>query len=259
MTQVAVIAKNAVRSVQHHSPVILTGLAVAGVISTTALAVKATSKATKMIQEFENKDNEIFQIKSTLLEKVKLVWPLYIPTAATGVVTIASIIGAQSINARRQAALIGAFTLTETAFQEYKDQALQELGKTKEERLTSQVAQNQVDANPPSDEFWGARTEGDQACLDTYTGRYFWTTVEKLRAAQNDINESLIDGELYMSLNEFYHAIGLDECIAGEQVGFSAENRVQLKIDTVMAPGGRPCLALGFRALPRQDYRSMFQ
>src|SRR5690606_2295197 len=131
-------AKNAVQSVQRHSPAVLTGFAIAGVVSTVVLTARATTRANQTIavNQYVGRDEPL-----TLKEKVKLVWPIYIPPALTGLATIGCIMGAQSINYRRQAALMGAFTLTEGAFQEYKDQVAEALTKPAKEKLETAIAQ----------------------------------------------------------------------------------------------------------------------
>ena len=102
------IVKNAWRSlrktVQKHSPEILTGIGIAGMIATAAIAVKATPKALRMIEE---KEQEVGK-PLTGPETVKTAWKCYIPAAVSGVCSAACIIGASSINARRNAALVTA-------------------------------------------------------------------------------------------------------------------------------------------------------
>lgn len=247
---VTTVAKNAVRGVKQRSPIILTGFAVAGVISTVILTVKATHDATvDIIMAEEANDRKGLSFK----EKAQLSWTRYIPATAVGASTIACIIGAQSINARRQAALVGAFAITENAFQEYKDHVIETLGKGKDKKIRDEIIQKQVDQNPPGSEMVviGA---GNVLCLDTYTGRYFESTMEKIRGAQNDFNQGLLNGEMYMSLNELYHMLKLPETVVGEQVGFSPENLLDIQFSTALSEDGRPCLAISFRALPRQDY-----
>jgi len=261
----AVVARNAVKGVQTKSPVILTGLAVAGVFSTAILAVKATPRAVRKTDnlisdmEAEYKAGGAEPKLLTNWDLVKLNWTLYIPALSTGAATVACIIGAQSINSRRQAALVGAFAITEGAFQEYKEQVVEALGKTKEDQVRTEVVKKQIEKNPPPSEDALVIGTGDVLCLDTYTRRYFTSSMEKIRSAQNDINEMLIDGEMYMSLNEFYHLVGLEDAVVGEQVGFAPENKMSIEFNSALTPDGRPCLAISFRALPRQDYRSMFQ
>lgn len=258
MPSLVPVLRRAVSGVKHNSPIILTGLAVGGVVTTAILAVRATPKAIRILEDSTlswQKDGEPM-VKNRKLESIKLVWPLYVPAVLTGAATIAAIIGAQSINSRRQAALIGAFTITEGAFQEYRDQVTEVLGKQKEQGVRDAVIQKKVDENPPTD--FVVMNQGNVLCFDTYTGRYFESTAEKIRAAQNDFNE-MLEGDVYLSLNEFYHILGLDEAIVGEQVGFAVENRLKIEFSSGLAPDRRPYLAMEFHALPRQDYTAMFQ
>lgn len=245
---IGTVAKQAVRGMQANSPVILTGLGVAGVLSTAVLTFRATWKARGVVEQFVDEE-------PTRKDIFKAVWPLYVPAVSVAIVTCASIIGSQSINARRQAALIGAFTLTEGAFQEYKDQVVEAIGAGKEQKVRDDIVQKQVDANPPTDGVVVVGS-GNVLCLDTYTGRYFQSTMEKIRKAMNDVNEGLLSGDMYVSLNDFYGHLGLLETTVGEQVGFSDQHLVDLHFSTAMAEGGVPCLAISFRVLPRQDFGS---
>ena len=59
-----------------HSPEILTGLGIAGMLTTTILAVKATPKALKLI---ENKKKELNTDELTALQTIKATWKPYMP------------------------------------------------------------------------------------------------------------------------------------------------------------------------------------
>jgi hypothetical protein len=250
---IATVARTALGAVKHNSPAILTGFAVGGVISTAVLTARATISAVRRVDQTESEADK----KLTKTEVFRLVWPLYIPPVLAGLATAGCAIGSQSVNARRQAALVGAFTISEGAFQEYRDQVVEALGETKERKVRDAVVQKKVDDNPPSTVMViGA---GNVLCLDTYTGRYFESTMEQIRAAENDFNEMLLNGEMYMSVNDFYTMLGLEQVVVGEQVGFTSENRLRIDYGHALTADGRPCLAISFNALPRQDYTSMFQ
>jgi hypothetical protein len=150
VSQLAIVAKNTLQSAKRHSPAILTGFAIAGVVSTVILTARATTRANQTIaaNQYIGRDEPL-----TRVEKIKLVWTIYIPPSLTFLATIGCIIGAQSINVRRQAALVGAFTLTEGAFQEYKDQVAEALTKPAKEKLETAIAQKKVDENPPATEL----------------------------------------------------------------------------------------------------------
>ncbi len=129
-----------------HSPEILTGIGIAGMISTTILAVKATPKALRLIEEAE--EYEIYEL--TKIEKIKVAWKPYVPAFITGTASIACLIGANSVNARRNAALATAYQLSATALSEYKEKRfkdtayfepfyLKEFVATKGKKLFSQL------------------------------------------------------------------------------------------------------------------------
>jgi len=254
MPQLAIVAKNALQGVRRHSPIVLTGFAIAGVVSTALLTARATSRATQTIaaNSYINSSEPL-----TKVEKLKLVWPIYIPPVLTGLATISCIVGAQSINMRRQAAIRGAFTLTEGAFQEYKEQVAEALTKPAREKLETAVAQKHVDTNPPATELISS-IDGKVLVLDLFTGRYFRSTRETILQAQNEVNERLtIGGEDAISLNEFYIVLGLEPSVIGEAPGFNHENLVDVNFNTAVAEGGVPCLTITFRALPIKGYDSL--
>ena len=118
-----------------NSPAILSGIAVAGVIGTAILAVRATPKAIKRLEEKKEEGNPAI-LKTEVLEAT---WPYFVPAALTGAATIACIIGATKIGAKRNAALLAAYTLVDQGFREYKDHVLEEIGEAKEQKIHDKV------------------------------------------------------------------------------------------------------------------------
>ena len=68
-----------------HSPEILTGIGIAGMIMTTVLAVKATPKALELIEK-QKKEEQTDDL--TPIEVVKTTWKCYVPAVATGAASI---------------------------------------------------------------------------------------------------------------------------------------------------------------------------
>ena len=142
------------------SPEILTGIGIAGVITTTVLAVKVTPKALQLIDEAERKkavawnnenpdyDNGADRIKLTKTETVKAAWKPYIPVVVTGVCSVACIIGANSVHLKRNAALATAYQLSTTAFNEYKEKVVETIGEKKEKVVRQNIAKDKVEKNP---------------------------------------------------------------------------------------------------------------
>ena len=113
-----------------HSPEILTGIGIAGLFVTPVLAVKATPKALALIEEEKNKK---WVDKLTPMETVKATWKCYIPAASSAVTSAVCIVGANTVHARRIAALTTAYTMSESTFREYKQKVLETIGEKKED------------------------------------------------------------------------------------------------------------------------------
>lgn len=105
-------------SMAKHSPEILTGIGIAGMITTTVMAVRATPKALILI---EDRKEEIGAEELEVADVVKTTWFCYIPAVITGTLSIACLIGASSVNAKRNAALATAYTLSESALKDYQE------------------------------------------------------------------------------------------------------------------------------------------
>ena len=68
-------------AIKKHSPEILTGIGIAGMLTTTVMAVRATPKALILIEE---RKEEIGAEKLEAMDMVKTTWACYIPAAITG-------------------------------------------------------------------------------------------------------------------------------------------------------------------------------
>lgn len=89
------------------TPTILTVLGGIGVIATSIMAVTATPKALKVLEEAEEEKGE----ELTVFEKVEVAGPVYAPAILTGFGTLVCIFGANALNKRNQASLVSAYTL----------------------------------------------------------------------------------------------------------------------------------------------------
>lgn len=251
----------------NNSTTILSGIAVAGVAATAILAVRATPKAlvhrSVILDEkwaeagTMLKDQDEATAGLTHTETVKECWKFYIPAAISGAATIACIIGANKIGLRRNAALLGAYTLADTAFREYKDEVIKQIGETKARKVHDEVAKRQIDEHPVTDTQVIITGGGDQLCYESLTGRYFKSDVERLRRSENEFNRNILAGSMYGSLNEFFDYIGLGSTTLGDELGFNVDNPLQLVFTSHLAENGIPCLAIGYGLLPRKDYAKL--
>lgn len=237
-----------------HSPEILTGLGIAGMITTTILAVKATPKAVKEIEEFEECvlcDHE----KIKPMDAVKMTWKYYIPAAVTGTVSIACLIGASSVNVRRNAALATAYKLSETALTEYRDKVIETIGEKKEQAVREAVAKDKIEKNPVNQQNVIITGKGDMLCYDHLFGRYFKSDIDKLKRITNELNRRMRD-EMYISLNEFYYEVGLDGVDAGDDIGWDIDRGyIDIDFSSHLASDGTPCLDVSFSIPPKYNFK----
>lgn len=244
-------------AVKQHSPEILIGVGVASMITTTVLAVKATPKALKLIEEKKQEENKE---ELTALETVKTAWKPYVPAVITGVTGAACIIGGNSVHLRRNAALATAYKLSETALTEYKEKVIETIGDKKEKIVREKLAQDKVDKNPTEKNEVVITGGGDVLFLEPVSMRYFTSDIEKIRRIINDINYRLTSGmEEYISLSEFYDEIGLSHTSTSDDLGWNLGRDGQLKIDFPVAKteNGKPCLVLEYGVSPRYDYHKL--
>ena len=249
------------KAARKHSPEILTGIGIAGMLSTTVLAVRATPKALMLIEE--KKREKKFageQPELTKVEVMKTAWKRYIPAAVTGVASVACLVGASSVNARRNAALAAAYALSETTLADYKDKVVETLGEKKAQAVDDAVAKDQIEKNPVVETDIFDTGKGLTLCYDSLSGRYFKSDQEWIRRAVNNLNERLNFGE-HISLNEFYDEIGLEEIFPmGEDLGwmvnpeYTDKGQIRLKFSSQLDSRNNPCLVVGFANAPRYDY-----
>jgi hypothetical protein len=248
MTRITSIARGARKLITDNSPAILTAVAVGGVVATTLFAVKATPQAVRDIQHAESERTEPLN----KVEKVQLCWKYYVPAATMGVMTIACIIGATSIQSKRHAALISAYTLSEKAMTEYQEKVKEHFGEGKEQKVRDDIAQDTVNANPVSENKVIVTGAGEHLFMDKKSGRYFKSTVDKVGKAENKLNFEL-NNNAYASLNDFYGYLGIDHSDMGDELGWQSDSLVEVRLSTVLAED-IPCIVIDFSVAPIHNY-----
>jgi hypothetical protein len=238
----------------------LSGIAVAGVVGTVVLAVKATPKAMEAAEaavahKTENTPevNGVFDTYFTRRDLVMATWRCYIPTAIAGTATIACIIGGNAIGLRQQAAVLGAYTLVDGAFREYKDKVHEIISAPKARNIDDEIAKDRLEKNPPVDKQVIITGLGEQLCYDSLTGRYFKSDIEAIRKAANEVNAKVL-ADMYAPQDEFYELLGLGPTTIGQELGWTIDVRLELVFTSNLSPSGEPCLAIGYEKLPVYNF-----
>lgn len=242
---------------QKHSPVVLFGAGVVGVVGTVVLASRATLKLDDVLKEGEGKieqTEEARRIKPDVyseedrvsdVRKIKTqtainICKLYAPSFALGVVSIAALTGSHVILTRRNIGLTAAYATIDKAFREYRDRVAAEYGEEKERELRYNLQEREIveetDEGPKTrvikDVAPGAGLSGYARCFDRHNEH--WQSMPGLNtmwldSMQNHLNDKLhADGHLF--LNEVYDALGFERVPEGQQVGW-LKGRVEGKRD----------------------------
>lgn len=193
-----------------NAPTILTSVGAVGVVTTAVLAVKATPKALQQLEVAkEEKGDEL-----TRFEKVKVAGPAYIPATLVGVSTIACLFGADRMNKRKQAALMSAYTMLNSAYAEYKDKVNELYGDDANRAVQQAIANDKYEEKEPED-------DGKQLFFDEYSQQFFRATPETVLRAQYEINKE-VQVNFYATLNEYFDIVGLPKTDYGNHLGWSS-------------------------------------
>lgn len=245
------IADNMKTAISKHSPEILIGFGIAGMLSSTVLAVKATPKAMKLIEEKKREKNVD---KLTAIETVKVAWKCYIPSAATAAASTACLIGASSIHAKRNAVLATAYKIAETTHREYRDKVIETIGEKKEAAIRDKVDKEKLEKNPVNTCEVIITDDGDTLCYDSHSGRYFKININRLKRIENELNRRIYSDNYY-SLNDLYREIGLEPIKLGDDLGWNLDDGyIALDLGSQLTADDKPCVVIRYSVTPKYNY-----
>ena len=240
-----------------HSPEILVVTGVVGIIASTVMACKATTKVSDIVddaketmdtihdsvgkglhtsdgeeytQEVANKDPAIVYAQ-TGWKFVKL----YGPSVALGVASIGCMIGSNHILRKRNIALAAAFKAVDASFKEYRDRVIDRFGKEMDRELrfgikAKEIEEKVVDENGNETTVTKTVEVADpNAAHSIYSivwceGNTGWTRNAELNKVfliqtQNAANDKLrLNGIL--TLNEVYDMLGVQRTAYGQIAGW---------------------------------------
>lgn len=247
-----------------HSPNILFGAGVAGVVGTVVLASRATLQLESVIdahnidmdkvndvalRDVENQfgrkftDQEIYQAKiGVYIKTVGRVIKLYAPAAGVGLLSIAALTKAHFILTKRNAALAAALTAVEKAFRTYRDRVVNDLGREKDEEYYYGTEKRKTTVVDSDGKKKSVTTRVQAAGINPYSvlfhsGNRNWVdspgmNLIFLKIQQDYLNDQL-NAKGWVTLNDVYDALGFDRTKAGTVVGWklgNGDNRVDLGI-----------------------------
>ena len=246
-----------------HSPEILTGVGVAGMITSTILAVKATPKALELMDDEVRRQNRelvnnaqgetVNQIsKLNAVDTIKVAWKPYVPAALTCVASATCIIGASAVNAKRNAALATAYAISERTLIRYRDKVIDTIGEKKEKEVREKIAQDEV--NKVTNKEVIVTSKGNTLCVDAISGRCFKSDMNAIQKTVNELNRRMTH-ENYISLEEFYYELGLEPTKNSSRLGWNLDDGlIEINFSSCLNSDGEPCLYVDYMVSPRYEY-----
>jgi hypothetical protein len=224
---------------KENSPAILAGMGVVGFMTAIVLTAKAAPKAKELLDEMED---------APTIEKVKMVAPIYAPTAGMVLISTACIIGSNRMYQMRYGALLALYAVGERNIQRLQDAIFEEVGEKKAEKIRVKSVEPPMD--PPKD-ILGDEDPKNQWFYDTFSGRYFRArSVESVKAAINFLNEEMFQ-EDFANINTFYYQLGLPSIEFGDGIGWYADGGVvTADFDAFLRGGDTPVISVTFRDKP---------
>lgn len=245
-----------VLSTKKHSPEILIVAGVVGAVTSAVMACKATTKASKVIEQAKKDIDDIHDVANnpekyevayseedtkqdltivyakTAVELVKL----YAPSVALGALSLTAMISSNQILRKRNIALAGAYKAVDKAFKDYRGRVVERFGKELDQELRYNIKAKQIEekiVNEDGTESTVTKTVNvvdDNSVLGSQYSFFFdetsanWSKDPEynkmfLMKQQSYFNDRLKrKGHLF--LNEVLDGLGIDRTRAGAVVGW---------------------------------------
>lgn len=242
------VQDSAARFLKENASTLLTAGGVVGTVATGVLAFRAGAKYERLTYEAEFTVTVEDEHHLTTIDKAKIAAPYVIPPIILGGATIGAIVMSHRITAGKVAALAAAYSLSQNQLEEYRAKLEEKLGIQKSEKAKAEMAQERANNTPGS----GAIViYGDEVlCFDEPTGRYFKSTMEKIRRAENSTNQEILKHN-FADASHFYSELELPGTRWSDDVGWTTPFTVD--VSTIIVDD-KPCLSIDFNPMPRLDY-----
>ena len=239
--------------VEKHSPEILMGVGVVGVVTGTVMACKATLKLNDILEEAQETRDKIKEVASNpnyedkyteedakkdlavnYIQTGVKVAKLYAPAVAVGVAGVGCVLASHDIMKKRNVALSAAYLTVDKSFKEYKQRVVDRFGEEVEKEIRYGIKAEEI-VETVTDEDGNETTVTETVktmnpTLYSDYARFFdeaspcWQNDPEynlmfLRAQQQYANDLLrAKGRLF--LNDVYEMLGLEKTKAGQIVGW---------------------------------------
>ena len=252
---------NSKNMVEKHSPEILAGVGVVGVVASTVMACKATMKLNDILEESKETRDKIKEVESNpryeeqyshedakkdltinYTQTAMKIAKLYAPAVILGSASLGCLLASNDILRKRNAALSAAYMTVDKSFKEYRQRVVDRFGEEVEKEIRYNIKAEEVTSTVVAED--GSETTitetvktmdpnlySDYAKFFDEASPYWQKDPEYnlmfLKSQQQYANDLLkARGRLF--LNEVYEMLGIDKTKAGQIVGwvYNPENPI---------------------------------
>ena len=252
---------NSKNMVQKHSPEILAGVGVVGVVASTVMACKATMKLNDILEESKETRDKIREVEANPRYEEQYshedakkdltinytqtglkIAKLYAPAVILGSASLGCLLASNDILRKRNAALSAAYMTVDKSFKEYRQRVVDRFGEEVEKEIRYNIKAEEVTSTVVAED--GSETTvtetvktmdpnlySDYAKFFDEASPYWQKDPEYnfmfLKSQQQYANDLLkARGRLF--LNEVYEMLGIDKTKAGQIVGwvYNPENPI---------------------------------
>lgn len=256
MNKVTQITKKSGLKVRKHSPEILVISGVVGVVTSSVLACKATTKLDSIMSESKEQVEKIHgyieengyteeyteqdskkDLAIVYTQSAFKVGKLYAPSVILGAASIAAILGGHNILRKRNIALATAYTALNTSFKDYRNRVIERFGKELDKELRFNIKSKEFDEKSVDEKGKekiqkktvqvtdASEIEGYSPYAKFYDdGCIGWEKDPELNLMflrrQQDAATERLKSQGYLFLNDVYDMVGIPRTKAGQVVGW---------------------------------------
>ena len=246
------IAANTKIFLSNNSPTILTGMGIAGFITTVVMASQATLKAEEIL--YDNGAEDL-----PWQDQVRITWKCYVPTGLMGITTIGCIVGSHLCSQRQKEAMQSAYLLSQATLQEYQKRVVERIGTRKEKEVYDEAVKAVAMNQSPLYSDGGIAGEvidtghGNTLFYDVPGDRYFKSDINFLKSQVNDMNFE-VRTEMFFDWNEIYYRWGLPYVKYGSEMIFDVDRPLDLRMVPEMMENGQVRILLDYDLYPKSSY-----
>ena len=244
---------NSKNGVQKHSPEILAGVGVVGVVASTVMACKATMKLNDILEESKETRDKIKEVENNpayedkytpedakkdltinYMQTSMKIAKLYAPAVLLGSASLGCLLASNDILRKRNAALSAAYMTVDKGFKEYRQRVAERFGEEVEKEIRYNIKAEEIETTVVNEDGSEVIIKETVKTMDPnlYSdyARFFdeynpnWQNDPEynlmfLKSQQQYANDLLIArGRLF--LNEVYDMLGMERSKAGQVVGW---------------------------------------